>query len=139
MLPVVVENFNCLRPENKHKCTDNKKLHRSFFGYLKGGIALLKYYFMVKQVDDSIADKRSEQCAVCPLNVFPDKGPFLEWSDSVAEAATGGRKSARHDDLGNCEGCSCVLKMKVFAQAPFELDEEERKKLAAVDCWQLKE
>jgi hypothetical protein len=86
-----------------------------------------------------LADKRSEICASCPLNVFPDKGPFIKWSDELALHSIGNRRSKEHDKLGNCDGCSCPLRPKVFFDGTPKLTPEEEKKISEANsnCWQL--
>ena len=110
--------------------------------YINGGIALLEFVLFGKEntVDQQTADARAAQCVNCPLNQFPDKGPFIRYTDMVAEKCTDGLRSKHHDQLGNCVGCTCVLKAKVFFKGPFKLSQQEIKDITAVkpDCWQLR-
>lgn len=104
--------------------------------FVKGGIALVENLLYKNMVDQNTADARAAICVECPYNVFPDKGGFLKWSDDIAEASTGGKKSIFHDRLGSCEVCTCTLKAKVFYSGKIKLTDEERTKMLAVNCWQ---
>lgn len=140
-LGVVIEAYMCSLPQYSYKCEPAAPFSRSIFGYMSGGIALLKNMFYGKKnmVDQRIADARARQCRTCPFNVFPDKGEFLQWSDAVAEASTHGRKSKYYKKLGNCEVCSCPLRAKVWYKGGQEKQsKEEIAKFTQVDCWQLK-
>lgn len=140
MLELVVESYLCKQPENMGGCMPaNVKLKRSFFTTIKGGIAILQNLLYSKMVSQEVADARSRICKTCPLNIFPDKGPFIQWSDRLAEASTDGRRSIHHSDLGNCAGCTCCLKAKVWYAGTITLKEEERTKMKAANpnCWQL--
>lgn len=131
----VLENYWCSLPENVGKCT-KLKLRRGWASYMKGGVALLKNYFLGEKnmVDQATADARGAICETCPQNIFPDKGPFIAWSDEIAEMTTGGRKAANHDKLGNCGVCSCPLRAKVFMKHPKPFTAKEQK-LAPDICW----
>lgn len=134
-LEAVLENYWCSLPENAGKC-ETLPLKRGWFQYLKGGVSLLENIFMGEKnmVSQEEADIRSEICSECPHNVFPDKGPFVKWSDEIAGAATGGRQSSKHNLLGNCEICSCPLRAKVFHKHP-KPSREEKEKMPSF-CWQ---
>lgn len=88
-------------------------------------------------VSEDVAKRRAKICMGCPHNVFPDKGAFIEWADSMAEAATGGKRIEETDKLGNCEVCSCPLRAKIWHKGPFKLLKQEKQKLPGF-CWQLK-
>lgn len=138
-LNVVLENYWCGLPENNGKCQEHTTLNRSLMGYIRGGIALLQNMAFPSFATQDEADVRSEQCANCPYNSFPDRGPFLKWSDEVAVSCVGERKSKRHNDLGNCSVCTCPLRSKVFWNKPLEkFDDEQLVQLRKVNCWQLK-
>lgn len=136
-LDYVVDNYLCGLPENFGSCQDHH-LDRHLMGYIRGGLALLKNMLYKKYVTQEMADYRGSICVGCPLNVFPDKKGFLKWSDKMAEAAVGDRKSIHHENLGNCEVCSCVLKAKVFYGDNITLPEDEYNALPEF-CWQRKE
>ncbi len=137
-LETVVEHYLCGLPENKGKCLPRQKLRRGIIPTIRGGIALLTTVLYSKFVSKEEADVRSAICAACPHNVFLDKGNFIKWSDSLAEQATGGRKSRHHDQLGNCALCSCPLRAKVWYGGKIEYKGEELDALPDF-CWQKKE
>lgn len=138
-LEVVIENYWCSLPENCALCEDFT-LSRGWLQYLKGGIALVENFFYGEKnmVPQAIAEERAAICLQCPRNIAPDKGPFLSWSDEIALASTGGRKTSVDDKLFSCEACTCVLKAKAHYRGPFSLSKEEKEKMPAF-CWQLKE
>ncbi len=136
-LNAVVENYWCGLPENNGKCQDNKNITRSWSAYIKGGIALLQNMAYKSYVSLPVADKRADTCATCPHNIFPDKGPFIKWSDEVAITSIGARKATRHDELGSCDLCGCPLRAKVWLGGEIKLDEDVNKKLPDY-CWQKK-
>lgn len=136
-LPDVVTHYLCNLPINKGKCI-HSPLKRGLFQTIKGGVALIKNMMYSSFVPQEVADVRSEICSKCPKNVFPDKGPFIKWSDNVALQTIGSRKSKFHDSLGNCEVCSCPLRAKVFYAGKLELSESEIKEMPDY-CWQKKE
>jgi hypothetical protein len=132
----VVVHYNCMLPTNTGVCEPSAEpLKRNVIQYIKGGVSLLKNLLYHRMVSQEEADKRAAICKNCPHNVFPDRNKFIEWSDSIAEAATGGKKTADHDALGNCNICSCCLKAKVWSPPPFELSKKEDNKLPSF-CWQ---
>lgn len=135
-LESVLENYWCGLPENIGSCKQ-VKLKRGFLQYIKGGISLVSNLMFESFVPQKVADARSEICAGCKFNVFPDKGPFIAWSDEIAVHSIGEKKSARHKDLGNCDVCSCPMKAKVWHPGPFKLSEEEKEKMKSVNCWQI--
>lgn len=93
---------------------------------------------MYKQfASQEVADSRSEYCVKCPFNVFPDKDSFISWSNDIAVATIGERKSKKHDELGQCAVCSCPLKAKVFYVGNVDRNPEWVDKMEAVGCWQL--
>jgi len=140
-LGTVIEAYMCSIPEYRYKCEPSAKFSRSIFGYISGGMALLKnvFYGEHNMVIQKVADRRSSQCVFCRHNVFPDKSAFLRWSDDLAEAATHGRKAKYHNKLGNCTVCSCPLKPKVWYKGEGEkFSKEEVSAFMEVNCWQIK-
>lgn len=137
LLPDVVENYLCTLPCHRGKCGRNTKLHRSVWTYLKGGVALLRNMLIENPVSRDEAERRASICSGCVFNVFPDKDRYVAWSDRVAEAAVPGKRLRYHNELGNCEVCTCTLKAKVWAPGPFSLSSEEKEKMESVGCWQL--
>jgi hypothetical protein len=137
-LEVVVEHYLCSLPENKGRCLPRPKLKRGLIPTIRGGIALIASVLYSSFVPQSKADERSAICAKCPHNIFPDKGPFIKWSDDIAEAAVGKRKSKYHDKIGNCQICSCPLRAKVWYNGKLEFSEEQLEKFPEF-CWQKKE
>jgi hypothetical protein len=134
-LNVVLENYWCSLPENVGSCQEYK-LQRGWFATWRGAVQVVKNVFYGEDnlVEPEEADRRAGICVKCPENVFPDKGPFIAWSDELAQASTGGRKSKHYNELGNCAICSCPLKAKVWAKHA-KLTEDEN--LKAPDfCWQ---
>lgn len=132
-----VENYICGLPENCNKCT-GVELHRSFYTYIKGGIALIKNIAFKKYATQEVAEERAKQCVACKFNVFPDKDVFTKWSDDIAIMQVGERKTSLHEELASCEVCTCALRGKVFFDGtlpPFT--DEEKEKLESVKCWQL--
>lgn len=139
-LGMVVSTYLCGLPENFGKC-EEVALKRGFLQYLQGGIALVKNMMFKDFTSQQVADDRSTICKDCSANVFPDKDMFVKWSDDIAEASVGSRKSIHHDKLGTCTPCSCPLRAKVWYTGPFNLTNAEKAKMssACVNCWQLKE
>lgn len=137
-LESVVENYLCQLPMNSGACT-RSKIKRGVFQYLQGGIALLKAVAFKSFTTQEEADRRSEICKDCSLNVFPNKTYFVKWSDRLALEAIGNRKSKYHDKLGTCSACSCPLRCKVFYPGKLDLKEEEKQKMRKANpaCWQL--
>lgn len=133
-LDLVVNNYLCGLPENFGSC-QSLSLERNLMGYVRGGLALLKNMLYQKFVSQAKADERGSICIQCPHNVFPDKKNFVKWTDQMAEASVGDRKSIHHDALGNCEICTCVLKSKVFFGEQISLPKEEYTQLPGF-CWQ---
>ena len=137
-LSFVLENYWCGLPENRGKCVPVPALQRGVMGFLKGGIAVLKNLMYKQFAHQNVADERSRQCAKCPFNIFPDRGPFVKWSNEIALHSTDGRRSEKHDELGECAVCSCPLRAKVFIDEAVSLEKEWIPKLESVQCWQLK-
>lgn len=137
-LPVVVENCLCRRRVNLGACEAREPLKRSIQQYFKGGIALLKSMVYKSYTSQREADRRAKICTLCPLNIFPDKGPFLKWADETAELMVGSRKSMHHSELGNCAACGCNLRAKVFFDGTIELTDKEFKEMPE-QCWQKQE
>jgi len=136
-LNLVLENYLCNMPLNEGKCSSFFPLKRGFIATVKGGVALLKSMMYKSFVSQEVADGRSNICRTCPYNVFPDKGPFIKWSDTVAEGAVGNRKSKYHDELGNCEVCTCPLRAKVFYDGEIKLPDDQQEVMRKVGCWQV--
>ena len=140
-LGTVIEAYMCSLPEYRYKCESSEPFGRSIFGYISGGMALLKnvFYGDANMVMQKVADRRASQCIFCRYNVFPDKKGFLRWSDDIAEASTHGRKAKYHGKLGNCVVCSCPLKAKVWYKGTADkFTKEEISMFKEVNCWQLK-
>lgn len=137
-LPMAIEHYTCCLPENVALCESRANLSRSVMSYLKGGIALLKNLAYNKFATQEVADERAAACIGCPFNVFDNKGPFVKWSDDIALASVGDRKSVHHDKLGNCAICSCVLRAKVFFGDKLTLPAAEVAMMPE-HCWQKKE
>ena len=137
-LESVLENYLCGLPENCGRC-EQKLIKRGFLTYLKGGISLLEWVLFPADhtTDRATAEARAAQCVQCPYNVFPDKGPFLRWSDELALEMVGDKRVLQHELLGNCEVCSCILKASVWYKGDPKLAPAERKKAESVKCWKL--
>lgn len=134
----VVENYLCGLGVNSGRCKD-VELNRSWVQYIKGGIALLKNMAFKKFCSDMEAEVRAAQCVKCEYNVFPDKGPFMDWADEIAVKQVGEKRVSVHNELGNCAACSCPLRAKVFIGGPVgPFNAEELEKMRKVNCWQLK-
>lgn len=136
-LDKVLEHYLCTLPENTGKCCSRGKLKRGLFTYIKGGMVLLQNLMYSNFVSDRVAEKRAEQCVACPLNVFPDKGPFVKWSDSIASNSVGDKRTKHYEQLGNCAMCSCVLNAKVWYAGKVRLTKVESTLAEQVNCWQL--
>lgn len=134
-LDTVVENYLCKLPEHQGACVPRSPLKRGLFMALKGGVALISNMLYNKTVEQEVADERSAICAGCPNNVFPDKGPFVAWSDDIAEQAIGSKRSKHHDELGNCGVCSCPMRPKVFYTGPFKFTKKQMTEFPDF-CWQ---
>ena len=138
MLNAVLDNYWCGLPENAGKCQANATLQRGLIPTIRGGIALLTNLMYQVFAEQSVADTRSEQCSTCPFNYFPDKGPFVAWSDNIAINTIGEKKSKMHKQLGNCKVCDCPLRSKVFYGKTLDaFPEEQVLKFKTVKCWQL--
>lgn len=134
----ILESYWCTLPENAGKCVQVERSPRGTWGYIKGGVALLKTMLYRSFAHQNVADERAKQCSTCKFNVFPDKGGFIEWSNKLAEASTSSRKSKYHDELGECSVCTCPLRAKVFYNESIEIEPAWEKPMAEVNCWQLK-
>ena len=57
----------------------------------------------------------------------------------IALHSVGDRKVTLQDQLGHCDGCSCVLKAKVHYGGEINLSSEEEEVIRCCnpDCWQL--
>ncbi len=137
-LEFVVEHYLCMLRENAGACVPRQTLRRGIMSFIRGGIGLLSNVAYNSFATQAVADARAEICIKCPKNVFPDKGPFVRYSDRLAEAAVGARKSRYHNELGNCEACGCPLRAKVFFNEQIELTKEQAEQ-APEYCWQRRE
>jgi hypothetical protein len=138
-LPQVIENYLCYLPEYRGQCEPLKNPKRSVMQYVHGGIALLKNIAYRDFESQEVADQRSEICAACPHNEFPDRTHFPKWADEIANLSVGDRKSKRHADLGVCGICSCPLRPKVFFKGKLKLDPKQLEQMKALTnprCWQ---
>ncbi len=136
----VVENFLCGLPENVGQCMPLKQPKKSIMQFIEGGVATLKNIAYKSFVDQSEADRRSEICARCPENSFPNRDHFVKWVENLAVMSVGDRKSARHEDLGICNICQCPMRGKVFYKGKIRLTPEQldaMKKLDNPRCWQV--
>src|SRR5690348_12853772 len=97
-LDLVLDNYLCGLPENNHKCT-GYELDRKFSQYIKGGLALLKNLAFKRFATQAEAERRSKICEKCPYNIFPDKGPFIKWSDDIAVSCVGEKKTENYQKL----------------------------------------
>ena len=136
----VLENYWANLPENAENAEMAPPFKRGFVAYIKGGVSLLDYiwYGEDRMVTKEVADNRATICLTCPHNVFPDKGAFIAWTDSIAEASVGDKKSAHYDELGSCDCCSCTLKAKVFYKGVFSCSAKELSCFPEF-CWQKSE
>lgn len=137
-LETVVENYLCRLPEHAGSCRPIPPLKRGLIPTIKGGIALISNLMYSKFVPQEVADARSEVCAGCPYNEFPDKGKFIEWADEMAQLSVGDRKSKHHTELGNCGVCSCPLRAKVWYSGKLTFPKRQMNKFPEF-CWQKKE
>lgn len=137
-LDLVLDHYWAKLPENAGIAEVSPNLKRGFYSYIKGGIALIDTLFYGERhmVSQEEADRRAQICLACPHNQFPDKGPFVNWSDQIAEASVGDRRSKHHYELGNCMVCSCTLKAKVHFKGDMGLTKEQADKMLLVNCWQ---
>lgn len=139
-LEIVLDHYWASLPENKENAQVAPPMKRGWLAYIKGGITLLDnlWYGPKRLVDQKTADERARQCSTCRFNHFPDKGPFVEWADKIAQASVGDLKTPYDEQLGNCAVCSCVNRAKVWYKGVFRPSDEEYKKFKLVDCWQTK-
>lgn len=137
-LEATITNYLCHLPEHKGLCEPYRQPNRTIFQYMRGGIAVLKNIAYKRFASQEVADERSEICANCPLNEFPNKGHFITWIDEIAVLSIGERKSKRHNDLGVCGGCSCPMRAKVFYADRIKLTKDQAETMSKVpNCWQL--
>lgn len=137
----VIENFLCSRPENRGSCEKMPALKRGLYATIKAGVLLIKQMMYNSFASQEVADSRALVCVACSLNTFPDKTAFIKWGDDIAEQTIGDRRSKYHDDLGNCQPCSCLLKSKVFYNEKIKLKpgQESEIRSKTPSCWQLPE
>jgi hypothetical protein len=136
-IEAVIENYLCHLPLHAGSCTPVTNAKRTVGQWTKGGIALLQNLMFKDFAPQDQADKRSEICANCPHNSFPDKNYYITWSDMMAEKSVGQLKSKHHDKLGTCDICGCILKSKVFWKGRVKLSPDELQKMKKVpNCWQ---
>lgn len=133
----VVENYICSQPENAGKCEEREPLKRGILKSIKGGIAILTNVTYSETVPQEEAERRAEICFKCKYNMRAEKSPVTEFADQVAFHMVGDLKTKYHDQLGNCEVCTCPLRAKVFYKGTVELEPEEVVKMSEVGCWQL--
>lgn len=141
-LSFVLESYWCGLPENHGRCEPVSELRRGFLGYMRAGIAFVKNLWYERTVSQEVADARARVCVKCPLNKIPGDIPaFEKWSNDIAVASVGARKTELHDELKVCAGCTCPLKAKVFYGDVIRLSEKERAFMreANPSCWQLPE
>lgn len=141
-LSAILDNYLCNLPIHSGSCHPAPPLKRGLLAYVKGGIALVQNLWYNETVSQEVADARSAICKDCPLNQFPDKGAFVAWSDDIAVASVGSKRSLHHDELGNCVGCGCPLRAKVHFGGKITLTEKERTEMKTGSegrCWQIKE
>jgi hypothetical protein len=140
-LDTVVEHYLCMMPEHKGMCVNRPPLRRDLMKTIRGGISVITSAMYNAFAPQEKADERSAVCVGCPLNEFPDKTKFVEWSDALALKTIGSRKSAHHDELGTCMGCGCPLRCKVFYDGEIKLKPKEKEEMSKANenCWQVKE
>lgn len=136
LIDTVVDNYLCMLPNNAGKCAPFFPIKRGLWATFKGGVAVVKSLLYKSFATQEEADRRAAICKDCIYNVFPDKERFVRWSDSIAEASVGARKSKYHEELGNCDVCTCPLRAKVFFKGDIELTPEQISKMKKVNCWQ---
>ena len=136
-LSFVLESYWCQLPANIGKCQPIEHTPRGTFGYFKGGLALLTTVLYKQFAPQKVADERSRQCAGCKFNVVPQTEGWVGWANSLAKTCTDGKKSEKHDELGQCNVCTCPLRSKVFYTGEVESKPEWKAKFKEVNCWQL--
>lgn len=135
-LPEVIENYLCSLPVNAGACQQLKTFKRGVIATMRGGIGVLKNLAYKSFATQEVADARSEVCAKCPKNAFPDRDKFIKWSDDIAEMSVGNRRSKNHDLLGICDVCSCPMRAKVFIKGTIALTQEQLDEMKTLGCWQ---
>ena len=137
----VIENWLCCRKENWGKCEKLPPLKRGLYTTLKAGVLLIKQMMYNSFASQELADSRALTCVNCKANSFPDKDGFIKWADDIAEQTVGDRKSKYHEQIGNCEVCTCLLRSKIFYNEKIKLKKEIEDKMREVNpkCWQLPE
>jgi len=140
-LESIIENYLCFRPENRGSCEKMPPLKRGLYTTIKAGVLLIKQMMYNSFASQEVADRRASLCVECPLNVFPDKSAFVTWADHIAEQTVGERKSKFHNEIGNCEACTCLLRSKVFYNDKIKLKPKVEIKMREINpnCWQLPE
>lgn len=141
-LPAVLENYLCGLPENCGSC-EAKSLKRGWLTSIKGGISLLEWATFPEEhtVTQAEAEERAEQCTACPKNVSidaEDLSDFQKWSDHVAAAFVGDKRTSKHNYLGSCSVCTCVLKAVVWYKGDPKLTPQQKQEAESVNCWKLK-
>jgi len=139
-LDMVLDQYLCGLPENCGAC-EPYELKRGFLATIKGGVSLLEWMLFPNDhtASQEQADIRAAQCATCPKNIFPDRTCFIKWSDDIALACIGDKRSYCHDMLGHCSVCQCVLRAKVFYTGDMRLTPDQIAEMKTVSCWQLEE
>lgn len=140
-LESVIENYLCMLPRNQGSCERMLPLKRGLYTSLRGGIAIVLQMMYNSFATQEVADARALICVGCKLNTFPDKTAFVTWADSIAQQTVGDRRSKYHEEIGNCSGCTCLLRSKVFfdGKIKLKLGQESEMRDASKNCWQLPE
>lgn len=137
-LDLTLDNYLCKLPINAGACRPDFPLRRGLSTTLKGGILLLKSMLYKTFATQEEADRRAETCLNCPHNTFPDKTRFVKWTDAIAKATIGKRKSKHYNELGVCDVCQCPMRCKVWYAGGLEFEKEELEKFPDF-CWQKQE
>lgn len=132
----VLENYWCALQENVGRCSPIAT-QRGVTGYLKGGVSLLRNVTYSLYTSQEEAERRAEICNKCPHNVFPNKTKFMAWIDNLAYHALGGRETSKDKNLGQCELCTCPLRVKVHMGGDLGVTPDLLKVLPEY-CWQKK-
>lgn len=93
-------------------------------------------------VDSDVAQKRTDICLKCPMNV-----PGSSLVESVAKAIKAqvelrnalGLRTRGIKSLRTCAACECYLPLKIFVPLNRILPDEDEKRKLHPDCWLLHE
>lgn len=133
-LNLVLENYFCSLPENKHLC-EVTALGRGFMGYVKGAVTIVYNMLLKNYVSQEEADRRASICIQCPHNVFPiSKDAFMSWSDELSYHTLGDRKTQFDNELGSCDVCTCPLRTKIWNGEVVRESDETNAKFPDF-CW----